>query len=342
MLLAVVLAVAGGWWLVSFLADAERPVRAVAHDYLAALETGEAMTALALVEGRVDGEADGGAAGTCTALLSDEAYSAVAGRPSGARIDAVDVRAAGEEGPDGATLVRATASVGVTWTGGADGAAQAGSLELVESDDGWRVAADSPLAPGPVGLDLQGPGSVSVAGECDVVARGPGGGVSTAEPEALPGVYALVYTDPAGVGALELEDVELPVRGPITLRPEARAEVVAQVEARVTEWIGACVQSGLEGPTCPTNRNGLPTHTDVTGGGEVEDMRVAVVPATDLQRWGYTTARPGVVEVSGTLKPDACGPQSIGCVPGAPNVDAALFRYSGTVTVGEDGDVVLD
>lgn len=340
--LAAVATIGAGVWAAVVLTDEERPVHAVANAYLAAIEAGEAASALE----RIDQGGDGDAGLVCPDLVTDEVYGAVENRPTDARITATRLYERGETGPQAETIGQPTATVDVDYTAGTDGEARSATLVLHETEAGWRVSSSSPLALAPVGVDLRGPGTLSVNGACDVasVARGTDAGT---EAVALPGTYDLSYTDSAHVGELEPLTWEVPGAGsnPPTLVPEPTPEVEEAVQAEVSGLIDACLASNLTGPTCTADSRRVLRYIDVTSSGPVEDLEVVVTAAAPdalgTARWEYRTARSVAVIVEGTLTADACGPTSIGCTAGATTTDAVTFGYRGVVSADESGAVTL-
>lgn len=340
--LAAVVAIAGGTWTVVTLTDAERPVHATVNAYLDAIEAGEATAALE----RIDQGGDGDAGLVCPDLVTDDVYGEVENRPTDARITGTRLYQRGETGPQAETIGRPTAMVDVDYTAGPDDEARSTTLVLHETDDGWRVSPTSELALLPVGVDLRGPGTMSVNGACEIASVARGTEVD-AEAVALPGTYELTYADAAHVGELDPLAWEVPGTGSSpTLVPEVVPEIGDAVQAEVAELVDACLASNLTGPTCPTDSRRVLRHVDVTSSGPVEELEVvvtAVAPdALGGARWEYRTARSVVVTVEGTLTAEACGPTSIACTVGATTTDAVTFDYRGVVSADETGAITLD
>ncbi|PWD51260.1 hypothetical protein C8046_11940 [Serinibacter arcticus] len=307
---ALVLAVAT-WLVISYLNDDARQVRGTVASYLAALEEGDAETAVALIAGRGQGE--------CPDLLTSAVYSTVAARPTDAEITDVRVNA-DDDGP--------AASASVSYARGEDGERATAQLTLSRDSDGWRLDGDSDLVPSPTQIVANGPGEVWVSGGCGVV----DGRVLLAE--ALPGTYDVIYRDPFRVAEAAPVEVTIPTTGRTELDPAPAAEIVDTVTAQVTGWVEECLASGYAGPVC--GEESVPADwLDVTSTREGWDPDLGMSVHED----GWHFQALPILEVEGTLSCE--GDASPSCVPGEPADARAYLVLRGTVAVDDRGAVTV-
>lgn len=296
----------------------EDRVRDVVTSYLDALAEGDAETALDLL-----GVAPHDV--VCPDLVTNAVYGEVAGRPVDGEITDVTVTAGSPR------VGRPTATVQVEHARDGDETRSRAKVTLVRDDDGWQVEEGSALGLQPAGLRVDGDAVLALDGACHA-SLGEAGSV-----EVLPGTYSVTVEDTTGIGAVEPFEHQVPGSDTTRVELEPRPEVLQEVTDRLTGWIDACAADPLADATCPDGIDQVLRRLDIAERDPVEDLGVRLSVGSD----GWTYSLTGRQEIRGTVRADGCIGQGERCVPGAERSDLVSYRLTGTVTLGDDGAVVL-
>ncbi|PWD51242.1 hypothetical protein C8046_11835 [Serinibacter arcticus] len=296
----------------------EDRVRDVVTSYLDALAEGDAETALELL-GVAAHET------VCPDLVTNAVYGEVAGRPVDGEITDITVTA-------GSLRVgRPTATVAVEHAWDGEETLRRAQVALVRGDDGWQVEEDGALGLQRVELGIDGGAVLALDGACHA---SPGEASSVT---VLPGTYSVTVEDTAGIGTVEPFEHQVPGSDYTLVQLQPRPEVVSDVTGQLTAWIDACAADPLADATCPDGVDTVLRRLDITERDPVEDRDVGLF----LTRDGWAYSLTGSQEIRGTLRADGCIGQGERCVPGAPRSDLVSYRLTGTVTLDDDGAVVL-
>jgi len=299
-------------------------VRAVAEKFLAAIESGDAATALSLTVLDDDDPA------VCEEAL--EHYDQVSGRPQRATV--VDAAAGGED--------LEVAGAEVTYQQGSEGKEFNVMLQMVPREGSYAIDLSS-LLPGasPVGVSLANPGvpgegvgrlralSFTIDGQCEIVG-------SSGHYTMLPGNYTIGVADPGGLAAEQSFEVTSGLDSTwgdsglsenyTLVPPYLAAETLAEVDKALNALAAKCVESRLTDPTCPASARAVADQVPDTE--ECSERTPGPRPAVLAQDWA------GNWQVTSHKEPFSYKP--------GPICESVAGVYSGTVRRDGTGSIVID